>query len=138
MIGYGKMSGCAISALSALAEHYPDPSPLSSLQIAELRNYPQTLVAKVMTTLSTAGLVTGSRGPGGGYLLARQPQKICLIEIVRLFEGTKEALPCPYGPGHCGSDPPCPMHEQLNRLREEYLDVLEDSTLGVFAEINDS
>jgi len=134
MIGYGKMSGCAISALSALSEQHPDRSPLSSTQIAELRNYSQALVAKVMTHLSQAGLVVGSRGPGGGYRLARPPAEISLLEVVRLFEETEGTLQCPFGPGYCGSEPPCPMHNQLEGLRDQYLEILEGCTLCVFAE----
>lgn len=133
MIGYGKMSGCAISALSALSEHHPG-SALSSHQIAELRNYSQSLVAKVLTMLSQEGIVIGNRGPGGGYRLARPPEEICLLEVVRVFEGTEDTLQCPFGPGYCGSEPPCPMHDKLSSLRDQYLETLEQCSLKVFIE----
>ena len=76
MFGYGKMSGCAVAAMSALAEVFPQDSTLSSHQIAESRNLSQPLVGKIMTILSQHGLVKGSRGPGGGYRPARDPATI--------------------------------------------------------------
>ena len=132
MIGYGKMSGCAVSALSALAECHTDATALSSTEIAKLRNYPQVTVPKVMTLLSQAGLVTGSRGPGGGYRLARPPDKIQLIEVVRVFESVDDSLRCPCGPNYCGENPPCPLHHRLVALREQYLQELANCTLALF------
>lgn len=132
MIGYGKMSGCAVSALSALAERHSEAVSLSSAQIAELRNYSQVTVAKVLTLLSQAGIVIGNRGPGGGYRLARKPEDIHLIDIVQVFENVEDSLRCPFGPGYCGDNPPCPMHERLVALRDQYIDELSQCSLALF------
>lgn len=132
MIGYGKMSGCAVSALSALAERHADSIALSSTQIAELRNYSKMTVAKVLTLLSQAGIVTGSRGPGGGYRLAKSPENIHLIDIVRVFESVDDCLRCPFGPNYCGDNPPCPLHDRLVSLREQYIQELSHCTLALF------
>ncbi|MSQ91189.1 MAG: transcriptional regulator [Phycisphaerales bacterium] len=35
-------------------------------------------MAKILSTLSRAGIVSGTRGPGGGYTLARPPKAIAL------------------------------------------------------------
>ena len=37
--------------------------------------------------LRRAGLVTGKRGPGGGYVLARPAEEISLREVVEAVEG---------------------------------------------------
>ena len=71
MTPYGKTAQNAVAAMSRLAEAYAENRLLSSIDIARDRNLPQTLVAKLLTMLSQAGLVEGVRGPGGGYRLAR-------------------------------------------------------------------
>lgn len=118
MFGYGKMSGCAVAAVSALAEVHPTGVTLSSAQIAQSRNLSQPLVAKVLTQLSQHGVVLGTRGPGGGYRLARDPAAIKVLEIVELFEGHRDPSSCPFGPGWCGVGEPCPLHDTLVAMSE--------------------
>lgn len=132
VFGYGKMSGCAVAAMSALAEDHGKGIQLSSLQIAESRNLSQPLVAKVLTVLSQAGFVIGTRGPGGGYRLAREPGRITIFDIVDLFEGHRDASACPFGPGWCGVGAPCPLHDTLLELAESAAAKLKECHLGVF------
>ncbi len=56
MIRYGKTTQTAISAMSRLAEVYESREQLSSHDIARDREIAQTLAAKLLTTLSQAGL----------------------------------------------------------------------------------
>lgn len=132
MFGYGKMSGCAVAAMSALAECYPSGCQLSSSQVAGLRNLSQPLVAKVLTVLSQAGFVVGTRGPGGGYRLAVSPEEINLFDVVSLFESHREPSLCPFGPGWCGLGEPCPVHDTLVGLNEAVIDQLKSVSFGSF------
>ena len=134
MFGYGKMSGCAVAAMSALAEVHRDGVTLSSHQIAEDRNLSQPLVGKVMTVLSQHGLVIGSRGPGGGYRLARDPATITVFEIVELFEGHRDASSCPFGPGWCGVGEPCPLHHTLIKMSEAAANTLRKMNFAPFVD----
>lgn len=133
-IGYGKTSGCAIAAMSALAERYPKGERASAEVIARNRNYSRPLVAKVLNVLSSAGLVKGSRGPGGGFSLARPPEQISIHDIVSLFEGGAPSTECPFGPGYCGRQDPCPLHHALLALRDKQVAELKSWHLGVFRE----
>lgn len=132
-IGYGKMSGCAVAAMSAVAEQHLTENALSSADIATLRNLSQPLVAKVMNALSRAGYLTGTRGPGGGYRLAKAPETIRIYDIVSVFEGVESELECPFGPGYCGHHAPCPMHETLANSQNHYIGELKRCHLGMFA-----
>ncbi len=134
MFGYGKMSGCAVAAMSALAEVFPQDSTLSSHQIAESRNLSQPLVGKIMTILSQHGLVKGSRGPGGGYRLARDPATITVLDVVELFEGHRDPSACPFGPGWCGVGEPCPLHDTLVAMSESAADALRGMTFAPFVD----
>lgn len=127
------MSGCAVAAMSALAEIHAKGTRLSSLQIAESRNLSQPLVAKVLTVLSQADFVDGARGPGGGYRLARKPAEISIHDIVELFEGHRDPSACPFGPGWCGIGDPCPLHDTLFGLSDAAAEALSKCNLAAFA-----
>ena len=132
MIRYGKTTQTAISAMSRLAEVYESREQLSSHDIARDREIAQTLAAKLLTTLSQAGLVAGARGPGGGYALARPPKKISLMDIVTVFERHDGNLVCPFGPNWCGSNQPCPLHQDYAAFTEKINKWLSSTTLAVF------
>lgn len=134
MFRYGKMTQHAISAMSRLAEEYEQSEGwLSSMDVARDRNLPKAVAAKLLTILSQGGLVTGSRGPGGGYRLARPPAEISLLDIARLFERFDDETACPFGPGWCGKNTPCPLHEDLLRVQGDVNDWLAKTALSVFA-----
>jgi Rrf2 family protein len=132
MTPYGKTAQHAISAVSMLAQAYPEGKKLSSIEIAEARGLPKPVVAKVLTILSQAGIVRGSPGPGGGYSLAKEPHKISLADVAECFDRQEEALSCPFGPKHCGTGSPCPLHNHLSTIRKELLDFLKSNTFAVF------
>lgn len=122
----------AIAAMSRLAElHADDSRSASSRELAESRNLPVPLVAKILTVLSRNGLVTGSPGPGGGYRLAKPPAKIRLKDVAVLFERETEG-PCAYGPGWCGHGTPCPIHDSISEMKEVFEKFLTETTFTVF------
>lgn len=134
MSPYGKVAQAAISAASLLAENYSAVGAvrLNSREIAEKRKLSQAIVAKVLTTLSQVGLVTGSPGPGGGYTLACDPKQVTLQQVVAPFERQEPSLSCPFGEGWCGTGVQCPLHKQLERLRVQMADFLTKTTLASF------
>ncbi len=133
MIRFGKTAQTAISAMSLLAEIYDGgETKLSSADIAERRGLPQPVVAKVLTIVSSLGLVDGTRGPGGGYWLKRPPGKISLLDIVEEFERQDAGIMCPFGPTWCGHGKPCPMHHSLVQMDEHWMNYLRTTTLAIF------
>lgn len=133
MFGYGKMANYAIASLSYLAAHFDKENfKANSQTIATARSLSRPLVGKLMSQMSTAGLVNGTPGPGGGFFLSRAPKDIALIEIVRLFEKVEDGLMCPFGPGWCGNGDPCPFHYDLEEKRDDMMEWLNKTTLEGF------
>lgn len=134
MTPYGKVAQTAVAAITRLAQAYDAEKPvrLSSGQVAESRNLPKPVVAKVLVTLSQAGLVDGAPGPGGGYALAKPPGEIKLIEVAQLFGQRDDQLSCPFGPEWCGTGPQCPLHDELTAIRERIESFLVLNTLESF------
>ncbi len=77
----------ALLALLELAAAYDQGEPLQIRQLSALRNIPDRYLEQLLATLRRAGFVRSQRGAKGGYLLAREPRRITLLEIVNCIEG---------------------------------------------------
>ncbi len=77
----------AILALLELASHFAAAQPLQSRQIASQRNIPDRYLEHLLATLRRNGLVRSQRGSRGGYLLAREPWSISILDIIHCIEG---------------------------------------------------
>ncbi|MBL0921744.1 MAG: Rrf2 family transcriptional regulator [Phycisphaerales bacterium] len=132
---YGSQTETAIAAMSRLAEVFDGGKTLlSASDIAKARGLQPPFVAKILTALSQAGLVTGARGPGGGYTLAKPPEQITLRDVFVLFERENNDRRCFFGGRICGVDPPCVLHEKLVRINEAVDDLISGTTFDAFRE----
>lgn len=77
----------ALLALVELATHYQSGEPLQIRQIAAQQNIPDRYLEQLLATLRRCGLVRSQRGAKGGYVLAREPWKISLLDVVCCLEG---------------------------------------------------
>lgn len=77
----------ALLALLELSAHYASGDPMQIRQIATQQNIPDRYLEQLLATLRRAGLVRSQRGARGGYLLARDPWKITLYDVVSCIEG---------------------------------------------------
>lgn len=133
MYSYGKTARCALASLSFLAKHYKNGTQHGSKEISKAVNIPQPVVAKVLTVVSSHGLVSGTRGKNGGYLLALSPAQISVYDITSLFEkDTCNDDYCPMGPGWCEVKNECPLHHTLTELRIKATEDMKKLTLDVF------
>lgn len=70
----------ALRAMACLAARPDELVPTSTL--ARATHMPPNYLAKVLQHLAGAGLITGRRGAGGGYRLARPAGAIALLDII--------------------------------------------------------
>lgn len=130
---YGKQAECAIAVMSRLAEVYDGgQTRLSAADIADSRGLSRPFAAKILSLLSQPGLVVGSRGPGGGYSLARDPKTIKLYDAFKLFERVNDDDTCPFGGGRCGIGRACPLHDKLVSVQSALDRLFHETTFEVF------
>lgn len=77
----------ACRAILELARHGQASTPLTSEAIAEQRLIPEKFLVQILLQLKRAGIVRSIRGAHGGYLLARRPEDITLLDIIRAVDG---------------------------------------------------
>ncbi|MGB7439618.1 MAG: Rrf2 family transcriptional regulator [Coleofasciculaceae cyanobacterium] len=77
----------ALLALLELTTHYNAGEPLQIKQIATVQGIPDRYLEQLLATLRRGGLIRSQRGAKGGYLLAREPWKISLLDVITCLEG---------------------------------------------------
>lgn len=82
----------ALLALLELASHKQKKIaiPLTMSEITAQQAIPERYLEQILASLRRAGLVQSQRGSKGGFVLAREPHQITLLEIVMLVEGEKK------------------------------------------------
>jgi Rrf2 family protein len=78
----------AILALLELTGRYQIAEPLQIRQIAAAQNIPDRYLEQLLASLRRGGLIVSHRGAKGGYLLAREPWKITLLDAIECLEGS--------------------------------------------------
>jgi Rrf2 family protein len=76
----------AVRALAELARR-GGASPVPIGEIARARDTPVQLLEGLFATLRRGGVLQSQRGVKGGYLFARPPAEVTVLEIVELLDG---------------------------------------------------
>jgi len=79
----------ALLAMLELANCYRRNESLQIQQIALLQNIPNRYLEQLLATLRRGGLIKSIRGSKGGYILARDPQQITLLDVLNCIEGVE-------------------------------------------------
>jgi Rrf2 family protein len=110
-----------------------DPVNLGS--IAESQSIPQKYLYSVLEALKVNGLVTATRGVGGGYRLARDPDEISVLDVVEAVEGPLLVVDCVGDPQLCGRADHCATRELWQETTAEIRRVLADVSLQRLAQM---
>lgn len=65
--------------------------PVQSSEITKRQGIPRRYLEQVLQQLVRAGVLTGVRGPRGGYRLARERRRINVAEIVRVVRSLERS-----------------------------------------------
>jgi len=82
---------------------------VTAREIAAKRLIPPAFIRRIISRLSTAGLLTTTRGSGGGITLAREASQITLRDVVEAFEGPLSLNGCVAEPADCPLSVTCPV-----------------------------
>ena len=103
--------------------------PMTARQVADAVCIPAGYLAKILQTLAKAGVVTSQRGLNGGFLLARRPEELTLLDVVRVADGSHRITACPLNiPAH--GPELCPRHRRLDEAAAHVEQMLASVTIA--------
>lgn len=77
----------ACRAVVELGLRHAAQNTVTAQEIAERRRIPEKYLVHILLQLKRAGLVRSQRGAQGGYLLARPPEDVRLLDVVEAIDG---------------------------------------------------
>ncbi len=95
-----------------LANHYSQGNDTVILKsISDAEEISIRYLEQIIIPLKINKLVKSIRGAGGGYTLARSPEKITLKEILNALEGSCDLVECVEDEDYCSRAEFCAAHE---------------------------
>jgi Rrf2 family protein len=132
VIGISRQTDYACRILLHLALHEPG-GKVTAAAIAEQRLIPRSLIGRIVSQLSAAGLVKTSRGTDGGMVLSRPAAEISLLDVVQAMEGPVSLNGCVLDPRSCPLMAVCSVHETWCRAHEGLVATLREATFDKLA-----
>lgn len=120
----------AVMAMADLARN-SQGSVVPVAAIAERQELSSAYLEQLFSKLRRAGLVDSTRGPGGGYQLASEPNDITISAIMQAVEEPVKMTRCHIeNRGGCVSDSRCLTHDLWRALGDHIVGFLGSVTLG--------
>ena len=112
-------------------------SPGAMAQIKDIsaqEKIPTKYLEQILLALKNAGLLNSKMGIGGGYYLAKEPEKIDLGHIIRVLDGPLAPVRCvshmAYEPCGCPDERTCGLRMVMGDVRDAIANILENTSLA--------
>ncbi len=126
-----KKTDYALRALFTLVDHYRGV-PIPIRELARRNDVPKRFLEQIMLDLKTQGWVESVAGIRGGYILAKDPEKIMMGEVVRHFDGILAPIGCVSVSRYerCSQEPVCRFRRVFLDVRNYVAGIMDRSSLA--------
>tara|TARA_R110001592_G_scaffold39084_5_gene128763 strand:+ start:19465 stop:19902 length:438 start_codon:yes stop_codon:yes gene_type:complete len=127
---FSKSCEYGLRAVLFIAQSSLSNTKVSLVEIAQEIDSPSAFTAKILQQLSKANIIASTKGPTGGFLIAKENLKIqTLADVVTVLDGDKIYNGCGLGLKQCDDQFPCPVHDQFVKVRTELKSMLKNTNL---------
>lgn len=120
----------ALRALFTLVEHY-GRGPIPIRELARRNDVPKRFLEHIMLDLKSQGWVDSIPGKNGGYILAKNPEKIKMGQVVRYFDGLLAPISCVSVSQYerCTQAPVCRFRRVFLEIRNYTTQLMDNTSL---------
>lgn len=118
----------AVSAMIDLSVNQGE-GPVTLKRISENQSISLSYLEQLFAKLKKRDLVSGTRGPGGGYILARDADRISIADIVLAVDEPLDITECE-GKMDCHDGKKCVAHGLWSELSDRLHEFLSGIYLG--------
>jgi Rrf2 family transcriptional regulator, iron-sulfur cluster assembly transcription factor len=118
----------AVTAMLDLALHQGQ-GPINLSDISSRQGISLSYLEQLFSRLRKQGLVSSSRGPGGGYALGREAAEISVSDVIRAVDETVDATRC-HGQKNCHGEDRCLTHDLWEELSQQITGFLSGISLA--------
>jgi Rrf2 family protein len=125
-----KSAGYALHALMYMVRHNTQ-LPVTAITVAKAEGIPSDYLAKIFQQLAKARFVKAIRGRKRGYVFARPPEQITLLELFEAIEGGPLFDDCFLRHCQCGGTPDnCRIFSIWTEATRQIKEELENTTVA--------
>lgn len=118
----------AVTAMLDLSLNF-DLGAITLADISDRQGISLSYLEQLFARLRKQGLVSSSRGPGGGYRLSRTAGEITVMDVISAVDEKVESTQCD-GKTNCNGEDQCLSHELWHSLSEQIRNYLSGITLA--------
>lgn len=134
MLRISKLADYAVVVLVRLASPIRAGASQTAPGIAQATGVPEPTVAKVLKSLTGAGLVASQRGARGGYRLTRPLSLISVADVVAAIDGPIALVACvEHSASACDAECCCPARGRWDPVNTAVREALEQVSLAQLA-----
>jgi len=126
-------SSYTVRALLDLAQNSVDGRPVRLSDISRREGISHAYLEQLFNRLKKVEVVRGRKGPGGGYILAKDPAQILMGDVIKAVEGEEKLFLCTeeHSDGEsCQRYPGCTTHLLWEKLSASFQDYLNSISLS--------
>ncbi len=126
-----------IRAVIYLALNNKDNKKIGIKEISKELNIPTPFLGKILQLLAKNKILDSTKGPHGGFSLAKPAEKITLLNIIEIIDGLDLFHDCLIGLSTCSAsahdDVQCPIHHKYVPINKQIYDLFNNETIEMLA-----
>jgi len=91
---------------------------------------PRPFLRKILQKLHKSGVLKAYKGKGGGFQLARAPQKIMLVDLINIFQGPFRLNECIFKKKICPGRSACVLKSKIDNIEQQVIRELSNIALS--------
>ena len=123
-----KSFGYALRGILYIAVMQDEDRKVQIEEIATKLSVPKHFLGKIMQQVVKAGLLKSTKGPYGGFSLAPETLDTPVIKLVEITDGMDQFSMCVLKLKYCNGLDPCPLHDEMEEIKKNYLNVFTKNT----------
>ena len=118
----------ALRALLFIANH--EDRLVSVTELVNELKIPRPFLRKLLQDLNKNNILRSYKGFSGGFKLALDPDKIFLIDLMKIFQGEIVLNECIFKKKECPNKPTCRLRAKIRVIEKQVLHQLKPITIG--------
>ncbi len=100
------------------------------MELSRKLKIPYPFLRRILQTLNARGILTSVKGKGGGFALARAPEKIYLTDLIRILQGRVDLAECIFRVSVCPGYRTCQLRKIILRLQKTLVAEIKSITVA--------
>ncbi len=118
----------AIRALCCIASQ--EDKLISAAELIKRFKMPKPFLRKILQTLNRKNLLHSYKGKGGGFKLAKPPDKIYLLDLISIFQSPLRLNECTFKKKICPNVIGCALKGKLDNIEKYVVSQLKAVTIA--------